>query len=153
MIMLSALKSLFTAPKDTAPGPALADEETSIRIAFTALLVEAARSDENYDEKERALITTIIRNQFSLTEPDAIALREQGEAAQGDAIDLHRFTKQVKTLPEAERVAFIEGLWRIVLSDGVRDPFEDTMIRRVCGLVHLTDRVSGEARQRVEGEG
>ncbi len=148
--MLSAIKSLFSTDKKTTTEDK--DDGNDVQIAFSALLVEAAGADEDYDDKERSIIKSILRNQFDLSEGEASELQTKGEAAQAEAIDLHRFTREVKTLPEEERVSFIEGLWRIVLSDNVRDPFEDTLIRRVCGLIHLTDRDSGEARRRVEGE-
>lgn len=152
--MLSALKSLFSTDKKSKPETAKLDqdEKEQVNIAFAALLIEAAKADENYDDHERAIITGILRNQFELSESRAVELHTKAEAAQADAIDLHRFTREVKTLPEKERINFIEGLWRVVLSDGVRDPFEDALIRRISSLIHLTDRDSGEARKRVEAE-
>lgn len=122
----------------------------TLQTAFAALLIEAARADENYEEREKDLITALLVRQFSLDTITANRIREEGEAAQADAIDLHRFTREVKTLSEEERVMFIEGLWQIVLSDGIRDPWEDALVRRVCGLIHVTDQQSGKARQRVE---
>ncbi len=147
--MLSALKSLF-AHKDDSGKTDPAKSEGDIQTAYAALLVEAARIDENYEEQEKNLIAGLLQRQFQLDEQAATQLREAAEAAQKEALDLHQFTKEVKTLPEQNRIDFIEGLWRIILSDGVRDPFEDALVRRLCGLIHVSDRASGEARQRVE---
>ena len=124
--------------------------EGDIQIAVAALLVEAAKADDEYAAREVALITRSLASLFDLSVEDAEKLRAEGETAQQNALDIHQFTKVAKTLEPEEKVAFIENLWEIVLSDGVRDPFEDALMRRICGLIYLDDRESGKARQRVE---
>jgi len=126
------------------------EETGDLQMAFAALLVEAARADETYDDRERAIIDKSLAAKFGLNAANAAALRAKGEAAQASAIDIQRFTRTAKEMPESEKIAFIEQLWEIVLSDGERDPFEDTLIRRVCGLIYVEDRLSGQARARVE---
>ena len=153
--MLASLKALF---KETAQASAkdqegLETEEQKMQVAFAALLAEAASIDENHDQQEKNLITGLLKKQFNLSPSDADDLRVKGEEAQKNALDLHQFTREVKTLPEEERIAFIEGLWQVVLSDGVRDPYEDSLRRQICSLIHLSDRDSGEARRRVENKG
>jgi len=128
-------------------------DTTDLQTAFAALLVEAARADENYETQEQKIITAVLMKQFEVDKSGATAIRIKGEEAQASAIDLHQFTRTVKTLGEDEKVRFIEGLWRIVLSDDVRDPWEDALIRRVASLIHVTDVQSAKARQRVEAEG
>ncbi|MEL6111504.1 MAG: TerB family tellurite resistance protein [Pseudomonadota bacterium] len=143
------LKSLFLKK------PSDADQSTGdddLQTAFAALLVEAARADEHYDDKERALITTLIGRQFDLSPEAAAGVRTRGENAQAAAIDLHQFTRSVKQLGAEEKRSFMEGLWRIVLSDGVRDPWEESLVRRVASLIHVTDQESARARQAVSGD-
>ncbi|MEL7016541.1 MAG: TerB family tellurite resistance protein [Pseudomonadota bacterium] len=142
------LKTLFSTKTADATSPT---EQENLQTAFAALLVEAARADEHYDEKERALITTLISRQFDLSPDAATAVRTRGENAQAAAIDLHQFTRTVKQLDAEEKRRFMEGLWRIVLSDGVRDPWEDALVRRVANLIHVTDVESARARQTVSG--
>jgi uncharacterized tellurite resistance protein B-like protein len=87
---------------------------------------------------------------FDLAAPAAVALRSDGEAAQGAAPDLVRFTRVVKTaMAEPERVAVIEALWAVVLADEVRHPREDALMRRLAPLLAVSDRDSAWARQRV----
>lgn len=125
------------------------DEIDHQQLAIAALLVEAARADEHFAEDERTIIEHFLAQNFDLDADAAKSLLAQAETAQADAIDIHRFTKQVKELPQDEKIKFIEGLWHIVLSDGERDAFEDALIRRVCGLIYVTDRESSEARKAV----
>lgn len=117
-------------------------------LAVAALLVEAARADETYTDLERTLIGRALAARFSLDAAATDALLAAGEAAQADALDLHRFTRVAKAMAAQEKLALIEHLWTIILSDGTRDPHEDALVRRVCGLIYVSDPESGAARAR-----
>ena len=137
---------LFQRFKNEAP------EENSgaeLELAFAALLVEAARIDEVYDEREKAIIEKALKKRFNLSDADTATLRARAEAAQGAATDMHRFTKTAKSMSREEKIGLIEELWEIVLSDGARDPYEETLIRQICGLIYVDDQDSGAARARV----
>jgi uncharacterized tellurite resistance protein B-like protein len=142
--MLDRLKAMFAREKNPAREPGRAP------LAVAALLVEAARADETYTDAERSLIEAALAAQFSLDAAGARALREEAEAAQADALDIHRFTRVAKTMDAEEKLALLERLWTIALSDGARDPHEDTLIRRVCGLIYVSDPESAAARKRAE---
>lgn len=131
-----------SAPKEPKTDP--------LQLAFAALLVEAARADENYAGEEIAIINRSLRNKFSLSETEAAALREKAEAVQEQATDIHRFTRIAKEMSQDEKISLVEEIWAIILSDGDRDSYEDTLVRRICGLIYVDDRESGEARLRVE---
>lgn len=129
-----------------------ASEPDQLELAVAAILVEAARADEVYADEEKAIIDHALGQQFKLDPGAAAALRIKGEDAQSAATDLHRFTKVVKEMPGEEKIALIETLWRIILSDGARDQYENALIRRICGLIYVDDREAGQARQRVLAE-
>lgn len=142
--MFEKLKSLFSQP-DRTDGHAIA-----LPLAVAALLVEAARADENYTEIEKAMIEAALSRQFALDEDGARALRSEAERVQQEALDIHRFTKVAKTMSNDDKLALVERLWTIILSDGERDPHEDTLVRRVCGLIYVSDPESGAARRRAQ---
>lgn len=121
-----------------------------MQAAVAALLVEAARADETFDDRERAIIDKALAAKFELTAENAAAVRAEGERIQEQATDIQRFTRIAKTMDHEEKVALIEKLWEVVLSDGERDPYEDALIRRICGLIYVSDPQSGAARSRVE---
>ncbi len=123
--------------------------EAELRQAIAALLVEAACADDHYDDREKVIIESALAATFDLSASEAGALRSAGEAAQSDALDIQRFTRVAKQMSPEKKINFIESLWEIVLSDSVRDPFEDALIRRICGLIYLDDKESGAARSRV----
>lgn len=126
-----------------------AGAENRLELAFAALLVEAARVDEDYADNEVALIDRALMKRFGLGAAEAAALRSQAETAQEGATDIQRFTKVAKAMTREEKVELIEELWEIVLSDGTRDPYEETLIRQICGLIYVDDQDSGSARARV----
>ena len=121
-------------------------------LAVAALLVEAARADADYTVEEAATVERFLVDMFGLGADDAARTRREGEAAQAGAADLVRFTRVVKTeMAPAERVALMEALWRVVVSDGRSDPHEDALLRKLAPLIAVTDRESAEARRRVMG--
>ena len=146
MTMFDTLRSMFR----TTDAPAPSSSPDATHTAIAALLVETARVDENYSDKEKSLINNTLSVLFDLAPEDASNLRSTGEEMQAEANDLHGFTKIAKELPNEEKIRLIEALWAIVLSDGTKDQYEDALIRRICGLIYVNDRASGEARQRIE---
>jgi uncharacterized tellurite resistance protein B-like protein len=140
--MLSNLFAKFKAD-DTA------DTEDALPAAFAALLVEAARADEDYTDHEKELIDRILTRQFDLHADAAAALRAEAEAAQAAANDLYGFTRVIKQeLPREGKLQLIEDMWVIALSDESKEPYEEMIIRRLIGLIHLEDTDSTQARAR-----
>ncbi|MHA1528898.1 MAG: TerB family tellurite resistance protein [Alphaproteobacteria bacterium] len=126
--------------------PAQADERT----ALAALLVEAAHADGSYDAGESARIARVLATRYGLSDAEAAGLRGEGEAALAQSLDLVQFTRAVKKeVPHEARVGVIEAVWEVVYADGVREMHESALIRKLCGLLHIEDRESGLARQRV----
>jgi len=132
--------------KNEAPNEA--SEAQALELAFAALLVEAARVDENYDASEIEIIDRALAAKFDLDQAAAKALREKAESAQANATDIQRFTRIAKGMAQPDKIALIEELWEVVLADGARDPYEETLIRQICGLIYVDDQDSGAARAR-----
>ncbi len=72
------------------------------------------------------MIDAALMKRFKLDAAQVRGLREEGEAAEAEAIDLFQFTRAIKAaIPHEDRVAILEELWGVILADGVRDPHED----------------------------
>ncbi|MEM6537118.1 MAG: TerB family tellurite resistance protein [Pseudomonadota bacterium] len=144
--MLDRLKSLFEKS-------ASSDEHSDVDplpLSLAALMIEAAKADQVQTQQETALIKKYLLDGLGLEETAADPLLIAAAKAQEDAVDLHQFTKHVKTLSAGEKGEFIEMLWKVVLSDDDRDPYEDAVIRRIASLIYVSDLDSGAARQRAE---
>ena len=124
------------------------------RLAIASVLVMAARADGKYDADEEAMIDRVLMARFGLSEGLAKGLRDEGEQAEAEAIDIYQFTKAIRTaIAHEDRVAIVEELWRVVLADGVRDPHEDTLMRQIVDRLGLSPMDSALARQKVQGGG
>lgn len=145
--MLSSLLRRLSARSDDST--ALPAEDA--RTAIAALLVIAANADQVYAEAERAQIEAVLGARYGLDAAGAAALRLEGEAAEAASLDMYRFTALVKgAIPNEERISVIEALWRVVLTDSVRDANEEVLMRRVTDLLGVDPRDSVLARQRVQ---
>ena len=120
------------------------------QIAAAALLIEAARADAIDHDEEFRTITRLIREKFGLSDAETESLIEAASERQTRAVELHAFTHQIKTkFSEEERIHLIEMLWEVVYADGHLDDYEANLLRRIAGLIHVSDRERGNARRRV----
>lgn len=129
----------------TAPGT---DE---LQLAVAALLLEAAVVvDGNFDPQERQAVRRVLARAFSLTAAAAQDLVLAAERRVETSAQLFRFTSTVNERVNRERkIEIIEMLWEVAYADGVLDPLEDTLLRRIAGLIDVTDHERGEAKRRV----
>lgn len=124
------------------------------RLAIASVLVMAARADGKYEAAEQATIDRVLMTRFKLSVDQARGLRAEGEAAEAEAVDIYQFTKAIKeAIPYDDRLAVVEELWGVILSDGERDPFEDTLMRQIVDRLGLSPMDSALARQKVQGGG
>ncbi len=124
------------------------------RLAIASVLVMAARADGKYEASEEATIDRVLMRRFKLTADQARSLRGSGEVAEAEAVDIYQFTKAIKgAIPYDDRLAVVEELWGVILSDGERDPFEDTLMRQIVDRLGLSPMDSALARQKVQGGG
>ena len=143
--MFGEIKKLFASKSEEKP----AEGDDKI-VSIAALLVEAAVADEHYAANERSVIARLLVSEFNVDEGAVSGILIKAEARQKDSVDLYRFIKDAKTLSADDKIILVESLWRVILSDGEKDAYEDMLVRRVCGLIHVTDVESGLARQRVQ---
>ena len=118
----------------------------SINIA--CLLIHAAKIDENYTSEERGIIKKTVKKLFPDLDnlDDIISKAEQKE---NDSNHIQEFTRDVKSLSTENKIIIVETLWRIILSDGKSDIYEDNLMRRLAGLLYLDDKVVGETKVKV----
>jgi len=144
VMFFDQLMNLFKGPEPEA------DAAGDLRMAAAILLLEAAHRDEHFDPAERATIERLLTERFSLSQAECARLMEASEAANARAVQLHPYTQAVfQHMTPEERVRFIEMLWEVVYADGVLDPEEDALIRKLGGLIYVTDRERMLAKKRV----
>ena len=122
-----------------------------LQLAVAALLLEAAMVvDGRFDAQDRAVIRRLLERRFGLSSGDAQELLAAAEKRVAGSAQLFGFTSTInERLSHARKIEVIEMLWEVAYADGVLDPLEDAMLRRVGGLVDVSDHERGEARLRV----
>ena len=117
--------------------------EESINIA--CLLIHAAKIDENYTSEEKEMIKKTVKKLYpDLENLDAVI--SKAEQKENDSNHIQEFTKDVKSLSMENKIIIIETLWRIILSDGKSDIYENNLMRRLAGLLYLDDKIVGEMK-------
>ena len=117
-------------------------------INIACLLIHAAKIDENYTSEEREIIKKTVNKLYpDLDNLDEIVLK--AEQKENDSNHIQEFTKDVKSLSVENKVIIVETLWRIILSDGKSDIYENNLMRRLAGLLYLDDKVIGEIKVKI----
>ena len=118
----------------------------SVNIA--CLLIHAAKIDENYTSEEKEIIKKTVNKFYpDLGNLDEIVLK--AEQKENDSNHIQEFTKDVKSLSVENKIIIVETLWRIILSDGKSDIYENNLMRRLAGLLYLDDKIVGETKVKV----
>ena len=118
-------------------------------VAAAALMVEAAQLDGDFSEGERRRILRLLTDRFGLPPDAAERLLAAGEDEADASVDLHAFTSAIKDGFDHEgRIALLEMLWAVVYADGRLHDYGASLLRRVAGLLYVSDGESAEARDR-----
>ncbi len=123
---------------------------TDPAFAFAVLLIETAGTDDRVTDRERGIIRRVLTRRFDFSPDQVTRLVHVATEGAASATDLFHFTRViVEQFTEQDRIALIEDIWQVALSDGLdANGQEDTLIRRIAGLINVSDHDRGEAKQR-----
>ena len=113
------------------------------------LMIEAAYTDGQIDASELNKIKTSLINSFEENPREVDLVLEKAFNNKNNSKSLHHYTSFInKNFDDKKKLILIEALWEIVLSDGEIHDFESNLIRRLSGLLYISDVNSGNARKR-----
>ena len=124
------------------------DKENIELTKIVSLLIHAAKIDENYTDKEKDLINNFI-NKFSEENSQnktSSEILQEAEKQEKDSNHILEFTREIKKMDMKIRILVLETLWEIILSDEKSGIYESNLIRRICGLLYISDKISGEVK-------
>ena len=115
---------------------------------IAALLVHAARIDENYTHKEREIIRKAM---IELGADDKMIdnILIEAEEIEKKSNQILDFTKEVKNMNEDSQTKIIEVLWNLIYSDNNPDMYENSLMRRLTGLLYLSPKTVGDLKQKI----
>lgn len=140
--MWNKLKDIFS--------PETYEQGITSNSAIAAILVRAAKTDNEYTESEKKLIDHLLANNLNISQEDARLLRLQGQELEMEINDNVQLTRIIKQdIPYEDRHQLIEQLWSIVLDDNNRTPEENKLMRVLTHLLGISDVNSAKARSKV----
>ncbi len=116
-------------------------------ILICALFVHAAKMDENYTDKEKSIILKALSEISNKKESDLKIVLEEAERKENQSNQILEFTKEVKNSEKNFRLKILEVLWKIIYSDGVLDMYESGLMRKLSGLLYVSDKEAGDIKQ------
>jgi uncharacterized tellurite resistance protein B-like protein len=153
--MLDGIRRFFDhhlAPDTPAPDASGPEEPDRLALAATALLLELAHADSEFDESERRSIEEALTRHFDLDTDRARELMALAEEERLRAADLYQFTSLItERYDEGQRMVLAEVMWRIVYADGTLARHEIYLMRKLSALLDLRPGYLSEARKRAVG--
>jgi uncharacterized tellurite resistance protein B-like protein len=147
--MLAFVKSLFGGG-GVMPQPVPPHGPDAVPLAAAVLLLEAALMDESLEAVEEQAILNILCQKFGCNRTEAHELLQEADSHMDEKDHFYHYTKVLKdNLDDAGRIRIVEMLWSVVLADGEADDYETNLMRRIAGLLYVSDQDSGAARKRV----
>ncbi len=117
-------------------------------IGIAALLIHAAKIDENYTASEKKLVLNFINN-FAEDKTKIKVLLDEAEKFESNSNQLLNYTQIIKNSSKEIKSEIIEQLWKILISDNTVDQYESNLMRRICGLIYFSDKDSGEIKMKL----
>ena len=122
------------------------DNKNNDLIKIIALLIHAAKIDENYSEAEKKIIFNFAINFSKKPKEEVLDIIKKSEEHEESSNQILEYTRSVKKMDLKLKILVIETLWKIILSDNKSGQYESNLVRRICGLLYLPDKLSGEIK-------
>ena len=123
--------------------------EDNFLIKICALLVHAAKIDENYTENEEEIIKKTLL-ELGAPQEDLSKITKKAKIIEENSNQILDFTKEVKNLSDKDKIKIVEALWSIVYSNKDADIYETNLMRRLAGLLYIDNKTMGNIKDRIK---
>ena len=120
-------------------------------LKVAALLIHAAKIDENYSKDEEKIIELALLK-IGANNQDIKNIIEEGKKIEENANQILDFTKEVKTMDKSKKIKIIETLWQIIYSNKEADIYETNLMRRLAGLLYIDSKTMGDIKNKIKKE-
>jgi len=125
------------------------NDENEDLIKVCALLIHAAKIDENFSlEEEKIIEQTLLK--FKAKSDDLKKIITKAKEIEENSNQILSFTREVKNMSEVNKVKIIEALWQIIYSNNQADIYEMSLMRRLAGLLYIDSKTMGDIKERVK---
>ena len=116
---------------------------------IAALLIHAAKIDENYTNKEEEIIKKTLK-ELGVEDENISKTIEDAKIIEENSNQILDFTREAKNLPDQDKIKIIESLWSIIYSNQEADIYETNLMRRLAGLLYIDNKTMGDIKERVK---
>ena len=120
-------------------------------VKVSALLIHAAKIDENYSQDEEKIIKETLLG-IGANNENIDKIIEDGKKIEADSNQILEFTKEVKNMDIDNKIKIIENLWRIIYSNNEADVYETSLMRRLAGLLYVDNITMGDIKNKIKNE-
>ena len=124
-------------------------DKDSLHVKTAALLIYAAKIDENYSDIEKKIIKTALVN-LGVNKKNLEKIFKKAENIESNSNQILEFTKEIKNSDENFKIKIIETLWSIIYSDNNLDIYESNFMRRLTGLLYLDNKIVGNIKEKIK---
>ena len=118
-------------------------------IKIAALLIHAAKIDENFTIEEEKIIEETLLN-LGANKKNVKQIIIESKKIEDKANQILEFTKEVKNMEENDKIKIIETLWRIIYSNKDADIYETSLMRRLAGLLYIDNKLMGDIKEKIK---
>ena len=126
-------------------------KKNNFHIKVCALLIHAAKIDENYTDKEEKIIKDALEK-LGLENENISKTIQEAKEIEENSNQILDFTREVKNLPEKDKIKIIEALWSIIFSNKEADIYETNLMRRLAGLLYIDTKIMGDIKERIKNQ-
>ena len=124
-------------------------KDNKFLIKVCALLIHAAKIDENYTDKEEDIIKKTL-DELGVENKDISKTIEEAKKIEESSNQILDFTQEAKALPEKDKVKIVEALWSIIYSNNEADMYETSLMRRLAGLLYIDNKTMGDIKEKIK---
>ena len=125
------------------------ETEKNFLVKSCALLIHAAKIDENYTKNEEEIIKKTLLELGAKKETITQIIKE-AETIEENSNQILDFTREVKNLPKTDKIKIIEALWSIIYSNNDADIYETNLMRRLAGLLYIDNKTMGYIKEKIK---
>ena len=124
-------------------------KENENLVKITALLIHAAKIDQDYSNKEEEIIKQTLLK-LGANKNDLEKILNTGKKIEENSNQILNFTKEVKNMAEENKIQIIEALWQIIYSNDEADMYETSLMRRLGGLLYIDSKIMGDIKEKIK---
>ena len=120
-------------------------------IKVSALLIHAAKIDQNYSPQEQKIIEQALKK-FGADNENLDEILKKAEEIENNSVQILEYTKEIKSMNQENKIKIIETLWRIIYSNNEADMYETNLMRRISGLLYIDSKLMGDIKKKIKKE-